>query len=134
MRTVAYSDAHNYEAIATGADAIERWQAWARRVLETHQFRTARGRRIWALYAGGKTYTAIQRAVGCSRRAISRTIENIEAASPTKPCRNPWRRSPDTVRPANWRELDRQRQRRNKLIKRGRWAPEPEPEEEWWIS
>jgi hypothetical protein len=74
-----------------GAEAVERWQSWARAVIDSPAITTPKQRAIWMLYADGKSYSQIQAAVGGSRRAVSWAIASVESKAPPKPCANPWR-------------------------------------------
>lgn len=69
------------------------WLAWARDVMDTHEFGGTRQRSVWRLYSEGATLTEIQRKLRVSRRAITRAIERVERTAPPAPCENPWRKS-----------------------------------------
>lgn len=97
------SDAPAVE-VESAAETIAAWQAWARGVLETDVFdedelpplRDAKGRyppgvsgtvvskamrrRVWDLYADGKTYREIHLALGISRAAVNRAIVAVKRA------------------------------------------------------
>lgn len=82
------------------AEAVNGYLAWASGVLETYPFddRPAKGhngdpareRRIWALYAEGKSVTEIQLELAVNRRSVTKTIERIVSRSPPAPHVNPW--------------------------------------------
>lgn len=77
---------------ALNPEAIDAWLSWASDVLHTHAF--AKGqRKVWELYAEGKTYSEIETATRTGRRDISRIVADVEAKSPAPPCPNPWRKS-----------------------------------------
>jgi hypothetical protein len=77
--------------ITSAREAIESWQAWAKGVLESHKFDTPRQRRIWGLYADGKTYREISIAARVSRSCVARVILTVKSQMAPG---NPWRKDP----------------------------------------
>lgn len=83
-------------------EAVDQYLTWARDVLETYNFDDrpagpggnnadpARERRIWGLYAEGKSVTEIRLELSLSRRAVTKTIARIMARSHPAPHVNPW--------------------------------------------
>jgi hypothetical protein len=72
---------------------VEQHLAWAREVLATHPFSTPRQKKIWGLYASGKTMIEISTKLGGSQRSITRAIGRVVRMAPPAPVANPWRKS-----------------------------------------
>jgi hypothetical protein len=88
------------EQVTAYVSAVEKWQTWAKTVLDRHPFVNAHQRHVWELHATGTPMREIPGLVaqrrcdrrdgrGSSRASVERIIAAVNAAYPDRP-RNPW--------------------------------------------
>lgn len=134
MRTQRYSDAHRYGPTVDGSEAVRRWQAWAADAHRAAIVRCARGItspfvvEAWGAYARGETLRSIAEKHGVSKRRVSWAIALVVSNCPVKaPLPNPLRRTARYAPTRDPRET-------YYAARRARLNPQPQQEDDFWIS